>query len=110
MCYSGSASLSTPDVAALVRLMVLINHGQLFFEDAHFEDPATMKKRLADLQARCSNVLATRCDSIMQVRELTTRRGILSLIGTVNCVDPARHCGIQVPRLSADDISSLVWS
>jgi hypothetical protein len=66
-CYGGSWELSTADVAHMARLMVLINHGQLFFDDAHFEDPKLERYWLQRMLARCQRVTAARCDDLLQV-------------------------------------------
>jgi hypothetical protein len=66
-CYGGSWQLEPADVAHMAQLMVLINHGQLFFEDAYFEDPEQEQMHLAAMRTRCHNVMAARCQDLLQV-------------------------------------------
>jgi hypothetical protein len=66
-CYGGSWLLSVSDVAHMVQLMVLINHGMIFFEDDLFEDPVQERLYLELMRTRCYNVMADRCMSLLQV-------------------------------------------
>jgi hypothetical protein len=88
-CYGGSWELEPADVAHMAQLMVLINHGQLFFEDAYFQDPKQERQQLADMRTRCHNVMATRCMDIMKV--LNFRRAA-AVIAAEQGRDNSIHC------------------
>jgi hypothetical protein len=66
-CYGGSWQLEPADVAHMAQLMVLINHGQLFFEDSLFTNPERERQQLDSLLARCRRVMAARCGDLLQV-------------------------------------------